>query len=55
LSSLFYDDFLKVNNQPQGLNTYNQMVRLVMGWYKKNKIQLLNDQNREPAASIQEK
>lgn len=36
LSSLFYDDFLKVNNQPQGLNTYNQMVRLVMGWYKKN-------------------
>jgi hypothetical protein len=36
LSSLFYDDFLKANNQPQGLNTYNQMVRLVMGWYKKN-------------------
>jgi hypothetical protein len=38
LSSLFYDDFLKANNQPQGLNTYNQMVRLVMGWYKKNKV-----------------
>lgn len=36
LSSLFYDDFLKANNQPQGLNTYNQMVGLVMGWYKKN-------------------
>jgi hypothetical protein len=36
LSSLFYDDFLKANNQPQGLNTYNQMVTLVMGWYKKN-------------------
>lgn len=36
LSSLFYDNFLKANNQPQGLNTYNQMVRLVMGWYKKN-------------------
>ena len=35
LSSVFYDDFLKANNQPQGLNTYNQMVRLVMGWYKK--------------------
>jgi len=35
LSSLFYDDFLKANNQPQGLNTYNQMVRLVMGWYKR--------------------
>jgi len=38
LSSLFYDDFLKANNQPQGLNTYNQMVRLVMGWYKRNKL-----------------
>lgn len=36
LSSLFYDDFLKANNQPQGLNTYNQMVKLVMGWHKKN-------------------
>lgn len=35
LSSIFYDDFLKANNQPQGLNTYNQMVRLVMGWYKR--------------------
>lgn len=35
LSSVFYDDFLKANNQPQGLNTYNQMVRLVMGWYKR--------------------
>lgn len=34
LSSLFYDNFLKANNQPQGLNTYNQMVLLVMGWYK---------------------
>ena len=34
LSSIFYDDFLKANNQPQGLNTYNQMVRLVMGWYR---------------------
>ncbi|MGZ3822391.1 MAG: DUF3810 family protein, partial [Mucilaginibacter sp.] len=38
LSSLFYDDYLKANNQPQGLNTYNQMVRLVMGWYKKNSV-----------------
>ena len=38
LSSLFYDDFLKANNQPQGLNTYNQMVRLVMGWYRRKSI-----------------
>ncbi len=35
LSSLFYDDFLKANNQPQGLNTYNRMIILVMGWYRK--------------------
>ena len=40
LSSLFYDDFLKANNQPQGLNTYNQMVRLVMGWYRRKMIVL---------------
>jgi len=38
LSSIFYDDFLKANNQPQGLNTYNQMVRLVMGWYRRKPI-----------------
>ena len=38
LSSIFYDDFLKANNQPQGLNTYNQMVRLVMGWYKRRPV-----------------
>lgn len=38
LSSIFYDDFLKANNQPQGLNTYNQMVRLVMGWYKRKPV-----------------
>jgi hypothetical protein len=36
ISSLFYDNFLKVNNQPQGLETYNQMVRLIMAMYKKN-------------------
>jgi Protein of unknown function (DUF3810) len=35
LTSLFYDNFLKANNQPQGLRTYNQMIRLVMGWYRK--------------------
>lgn len=33
LSSIFYDDFLKANNQPQGLDTYNQMVLLLMAWY----------------------
>jgi hypothetical protein len=35
ISSLFYDRFLKANNQPQGLQTYNQMVRLVISWYRK--------------------
>ena len=34
LSGIFYDKFLKVNNQPQGLGTYNRMVLLVMALYK---------------------
>ena len=34
LSGYLYDDFLKANNQPQGLRTYNQMVLLLMNWYK---------------------
>ena len=34
LSSLFYDRFLKANNQPRGLATYNRMVQLVMALYK---------------------
>ncbi|HEY0244698.1 MAG TPA: DUF3810 domain-containing protein [Mucilaginibacter sp.] len=35
-SSIFYNNFLKVNNQPHGLDTYNQMVLLVMAWYGDN-------------------
>lgn len=35
ITSIFYDKFLKVNNQPQGINTYNRMVPLVMALYKK--------------------
>jgi hypothetical protein len=35
LSSMFYDDYLKANNQPQGLGTYNQMVVLLIAWYRK--------------------
>jgi hypothetical protein len=35
VSGYLYDDFLKANNQPQGLRTYNQMVLLLMNWYKK--------------------
>ena len=34
VSSFFYNDFLKANNQPNGLQTYNRMVRLVMSWEK---------------------
>ena len=35
VTSIFYDNFLKVNNQPEGLDTYNRMVLLVMALYKK--------------------
>ena len=35
VSSMFYDDYLKANNQPQGMRTYNQMVLLLMAWYTK--------------------
>jgi hypothetical protein len=34
ISSIFYDNFLKANNQPRGLATYNRMVLLVMAWEK---------------------
>jgi hypothetical protein len=36
ISGIFYDRFLKVNNQPQGLETYNRMVLLVMAKYRKS-------------------
>ena len=35
VTSLFYDNFLKVNNQPEGLDTYNKMVSLLMAMYRK--------------------
>jgi hypothetical protein len=34
ISGIFYDHFLKANNQPQGLKTYNNMVLLVMAMYR---------------------
>ncbi|PWK79647.1 uncharacterized protein DUF3810 [Mucilaginibacter oryzae] len=34
ISSIFYDNFLKANNQPRGLETYNRMVLLVMATYR---------------------
>lgn len=36
LSGIFYDHFLKANNQPHGIKTYNRMIRLCMAWYRKN-------------------
>ncbi len=35
LSGMFYDDFLKANNQPMGMDTYNQMVLLLVNWYNR--------------------
>ncbi|MBB6131189.1 DUF3810 domain-containing protein [Mucilaginibacter lappiensis] len=36
ISSIFYDSFLKANNQPKGLETYNRMVLLVMAQERKS-------------------
>ncbi|MDO3640585.1 DUF3810 domain-containing protein [Mucilaginibacter sp. L3T2-6] len=33
ITGIFYDHYLKVNNQPQGLDTYNRMILLVMAKY----------------------
>lgn len=38
ISDIFYDNFLKANNQPQGLMTYNRVVRLMMSWYNKGSL-----------------
>ena len=35
LSSIFYDNYLKANKQPDGLKTYNRMIKLTMAYYKK--------------------
>ena len=40
VSGIFYDHFLKANNQPQGLDTYNRMVLLVMAMYREKVISL---------------
>jgi hypothetical protein len=37
ISGIFYDGFLKVNKQPQGIDTYNKMVILVMAMHKAKK------------------
>jgi hypothetical protein len=35
MSSIFYNSYLKFNNQPEGLRTYNRMITLTMAWFKK--------------------
>jgi len=35
LTGIFYDRFLKVNNQPHGLGSYNRMVLLVTAFYRR--------------------
>lgn len=35
LTSIFYDNYLKANNQDEGLKSYNKMVILSMAYYKK--------------------
>lgn len=35
VSGIFYDRFLKANNQPRGLRTYNRMILLTMAYYRK--------------------
>lgn len=37
VTGIFYDSFLKANNQPRGLDTYNRMVTLVMAMYRERK------------------
>lgn len=35
VSGIFFDKFLKANNQPHGLRTYNRMIILTMSYYRK--------------------
>jgi hypothetical protein len=35
---LFYGNFLKVNNQPQGIESYNYVVALLVNYYSKNSL-----------------
>jgi hypothetical protein len=42
ITSVFYDNFLKVNNQPEGLDTYNRMVTLVIAYYRQKGLIRIN-------------
>jgi len=34
--TLFYDQYLQLNNQPEGINRYNRMTKLLIAWRKNN-------------------
>jgi hypothetical protein len=36
ITGIIYDNFLKANNQPEGLLTYNRMINLTMAYYRQN-------------------
>lgn len=38
VSAIFYDNYLQVNNQPEGLERYNAMVSLLLSWYEKESV-----------------
>lgn len=42
---IFYDYFLKANQQKDGIKSYNKMVELLINYHKKNKLSLQNAQN----------
>jgi hypothetical protein len=54
ITSVFYDNFLKVNNQPEGLDTYNHMVTLVIAYYRQKELIRINrdDLNKKSALRI---
>ena len=35
---IFYDNFLKINQQKDGLNSYNKFVDLMVNYYKEKEI-----------------
>ena len=39
ISGVFYDNYLKHNNQPEGINRYNMMTKLILAWDKKKSIE----------------
>lgn len=41
---IFYDYFLKANQQKDGIKSYNKMVKLLINYHKKNKLPLQNAQ-----------